>query len=54
MEGRLVFIPKNTTFIGWEYCGKTVELWETLQGLEIRYEEETIDIIEDYWERLKV
>lgn len=52
--GGLVLVPKEGRFVGREYDGKTVELWETLNGLEIRYREEILDIIEDYWERIKV
>lgn len=53
-EGGLVLIPKEGRFVGKGYAGKTVELWETLNGLEIRYKEEILDVIEDYWERIKV
>ena len=52
-EGGLIFIPKCSRFIGKEYAGKTVELWETLNGLEIRYKGEICDIIEDYWDKIK-
>ena len=53
-EGGMVFIPAGVRFIGKQYVGKTAELWETLKGLEIRYKETTLDIVEDYWVRTKV
>jgi hypothetical protein len=53
-EGGLIFIPKGSRFVEKKYTGKTVELWETLNGLEIIYRENVIDIIEDYWEKIKV
>lgn len=53
-EGGMVLIPKSTRFLGREYCGKTVELWETVNGLEVRYKGETIDIIKNYWDDIKV
>lgn len=49
--GGFVFIQNNARCVGQEYAGKRVEVWETLQGLEIRHGEETLDIIEDYWEK---
>ena len=52
-RGGLIFVPKGSRFIKREYAGKTVELWETLNGLEIRYKKETLDIIENYWEDIK-
>lgn len=52
-KGGMVFVPKGTRFIGKQYSGQTVDLWETLQGLEIRCRGETIDIIEDYWINIK-
>lgn len=52
-EGGMIFVPKGVRFVGREYVGKDVELWETLNGLEIRHKEEVFDIIEDYWDKIK-
>ncbi len=49
-EGGMIFVPKGVRFIGRKYERETVELWETLKGLEIRYKEETLDTVEDYWD----
>lgn len=52
-EGGMIFVPKGVRFIGRQHVGKNVELWETLSGLEIRYQDKTLDVIRDYWEKIK-
>ena len=34
-------------------AGEKVELWETLKGLEIKYKDRVLNIIQDYWETIK-
>lgn len=50
-NGGMIFIPGGVWFIRRCYVEQTVELWETLQGLEIKYKGETVDVVEDYWEK---
>ena len=52
-EGGMVFVPKGVRFIGRGYAGKEVELWETLNGLEIRHKGDVCGVIEDYWSKIK-
>lgn len=52
-QGGMIFVPKGVRFIGRQHVGKNVELWETLNGLEVRYRDKILDIIEDYWDKIK-
>lgn len=52
-QGGMIFVPKGVRFIGRQHVGKNVELWETLNGLEIRYRDKILDVIEDYWNKIK-
>ena len=52
--GGVIFLSKKLIYTDKKLVGKKVELWETLNGLEVRYQNKVFDIIKDYWEKIKI
>lgn len=49
--GGMIFFNSQFLYTDERLVGFKVELWETLNGLEIRYKDKVFDTIEDYWEK---
>ena len=52
-RGGGIYFHNVVIYIDKEIAGERVELWETLNGLEIRYQNRTLEIIHDYWGKIK-
>lgn len=59
LEGRLVrkggviFLYGKLIYTDKRVVDKRVELWETLEGLEVKYKDKVFDVVKDYWEKIK-
>lgn len=51
-HGGLVIYEKKAYWTSKEFVGQKIELWETLNGLEIRKEGKTYGTVKDYWDKL--
>ena len=52
-KGGGIYFRNVVIYIDKEIAGEKVELWETLNGLEIRYQDRVLEMIHDYWEEIK-
>lgn len=52
-SGGVIFLSQKLMYTHKKLVGKKAELWETLNGLEVRYQKKVFDIIKDYWETIK-
>lgn len=50
-QGGFILYDNELFYISKNLVGQQVELWETLNGLEIRKGEKIYEIISDYWEK---
>lgn len=52
-SGGVIFLDRNWIYTDKKLTGKKVELWETLIGLEVRYNDSVFDLISGYWNGVK-
>ena len=48
-----IYFHNVVIYIDKKIAGEKVDLWETLNGLEIRYQDRVCEMIQDYWEEIK-
>ena len=52
-RGGVIYLYNMVVYADKGIAGERVQLWETLKGLEIKYQDRVLNIIEDYWEKVK-
>lgn len=52
-SGGVIFLSQKLMYTDNRLVGKKVELWESLGGLEVRYNNRVFDITPEYWEKSK-